>query len=98
MTTPAATPFDRSTRVHRVADVLSAEVDGEAVLMSIEKGLYFGLDEIGSDVWRRLETPVEIAALAASLAEDYDGDSTVIENDLIALLSDMAANGLVEAV
>ncbi|HYD69826.1 PqqD family protein [Azospirillum sp.] len=95
MTTPAAPILDRSARVQRVTDVLSAEVDGEAVLMSIEKGCYFGLDDIGSDVWRRLEEPVGIAALAASLADDYDGDPAVIERDVIALLSDMAANGLV---
>ncbi|HYH21262.1 MAG TPA: PqqD family peptide modification chaperone [Azospirillum sp.] len=96
MNTPATPSLDRSARVQRVADVLSAEVDGEAVLMSIEKGFYFGLDDIGSDVWRRLEEPVGVAALAAALAEDYDGDPAVIEHDVIALLTDMAANGLVE--
>ncbi|HEY0836221.1 MAG TPA: PqqD family protein [Azospirillum sp.] len=96
MTMPDAPSIDRSARVHRVANVLSAEVDGEAVLMSIEKGFYFGLDDIGSDVWRRLEEPVGVAALAAALAEDYDGDPAVIEHDVLALLSDMAANGLVE--
>jgi hypothetical protein len=96
MTTPAAPSLDRSALVQRVASVLSAEVDGEAVLMNVEKGFYFGLDDIGSDVWRRLEQPVGIAALAAALAEDYDGDPAVIEADVIALLSDMAANGLVE--
>lgn len=84
------------TSVCRRGDVLSAEVNGEIVLMSVDHGQYVGLDEIASDLWMRIERPLTIEALVAQLADAYDGDPTVIERDVGALLSEMAANGLVD--
>ncbi|MBF0371821.1 MAG: PqqD family protein [Alphaproteobacteria bacterium] len=84
------------TSVCRRGDVLSAEVNGEIVLMSVDQGEYVGLDEIASDLWMRIERPLTIEALVAQLADAYDGDRAVIERDVGALLSEMAANGLVD--
>jgi hypothetical protein len=36
--------------VSRGSSVLTAQVDGEIVMMSIEQDHYFGLDQIGSDI------------------------------------------------
>ena len=47
---PDETPvLDDATVVSRSPSVLTAEVDGEVVMMSIEQGRYFGLDDIGSN-------------------------------------------------
>lgn len=75
---------------------LSAEVDGEVVLMSIDQGNYYGLNDIGSDIWRRLEQPVRVADLVAGLAADYAGDPAVIEHDVVELLAKLLDNGLAE--
>ena len=80
----------------RCTEPLAAEVDGEMVLMSIERGNYYGLDSIGSDIWHRLEQPVRVSDLVAALATDYDGDASVIECDVLALLTKLLENGLVE--
>lgn len=75
---------------------LNADVDGETVLMSVERGRYYGLDAIGADIWRRLETPTRVAALCAALSEAYDGDPAVIERDVLALLQRLLEEGLIE--
>jgi hypothetical protein len=49
---PASSIVD-ATIVSRGPSVLTAEVDGEIVMMSIKQGRYFGLDDIGSDIWKR---------------------------------------------
>jgi len=49
------TTIDDATIILRNLSVLTAEVDGEIVMMSIEQGRYFGLDDIGSDIWKRLD-------------------------------------------
>lgn len=93
---PSATALATAlATVVRTRDVLAADVDGELVLMSVEQGLYFGLDAIGADIWGRLEEPVRVADLCASLAADYEGDPATIERDVLALLDRMAARGLV---
>lgn len=91
---PHAIP-DTRTLVSRSPSVLTAEVDGEIVMMSIEEGRYFGLDDIASDIWKRLEAPLSFAALIDALAADYDADRATIAADVRALLERMAAHGVV---
>ncbi|WP_431860935.1 PqqD family peptide modification chaperone [Azospirillum sp.] len=97
MPSPSGVPLDRTTRLRRAADVLAAEVDGEMVMMDVEKGVYFGLDAIGTDIWKRLEAPATAAELADTLSRDYDADPATIERDVLALLSSLSEQGLVEA-
>jgi hypothetical protein len=84
-----------STILSRSPAVLAAEVDGEVVMMSIERGHYFGLDDIGSDIWKRLELPCTFSALIDGLATDYDADRATIATDVRALLDRMMADDVV---
>lgn len=95
MTTAGCPAIDRSTRIRRNPDLLTAEVDGEVVMMSVEQGVYYGLDDIGSDVWNRLAEPVTVASLLTGLQARYDGDAAIIERDVMVLLADMAAKDLI---
>src|SRR6266853_1901702 len=84
-----------ATVISRSPSVLTAEVDGEVVMMSIEQGRYFGLDDIGSDVWHRIEPPCSFAALIDRLAADYDADRATIAADVQVLLARMAEQDVV---
>jgi Coenzyme PQQ synthesis protein D (PqqD) len=81
--------------VSRSPSVLTAEVDGEIVMMSIEQGHYFGLDQIGSDIWKRIEPPCSFAALIDGLAADYEADRTTIVTDVQNLLGHMVERDIV---
>ena len=84
-----------STIISRSPSVLTAEVDGEVVMMSIEQGQYFGLDDIGSDIWKRIEPPCSFAALIDGLAVGYDADRATILADVHSLLLRMAEQDVV---
>jgi Coenzyme PQQ synthesis protein D (PqqD) len=84
-----------STIISRSPSVLTAEVDGEVVMMSIQQGQYFGLDDIGSDIWKRIEPPCSFAALIDGLALDYDADRATILADVHSLLLRMAEQDVV---
>lgn len=83
------------TRLQRVDIALTTEVGGELVMMDPDKGLYFGLDPIGTDIWHRLATAVVVADLVADLARDYQASPAEVERDVLDLLSRMAEHGLV---
>lgn len=83
------------TVISRSPAVLAAEVDGEIVMMSIEQGRYFGLDDVGSDIWKRIEQPCSFAALVDALVADYDADRGTIAADVTALLTRMAEQDVV---
>lgn len=86
-----------STRLRRSENLLTTEMDGETIMMDPEKGLYFGLDPIGTDIWRRLAAPVLVADLIAALARDYQTPAADVERDVLILLSHMAEHGMVSA-
>jgi hypothetical protein len=73
----------------------SAEIDGEIVLMSLEKGRYYSLDDIGSAIFRRLREPVLVSVLCDELALEYRAEPAVVEQDVLDLLRSMLENGLV---
>lgn len=84
--------------VRRKPDVMTAEVDGEIVLMSLQSGYYFGLNGVSSDIWRRLETPIRIDALCDALAEAYSGDRAQIESDVLTFLNSLSDRQLLDTV
>ena len=88
-------PIADVTVISRSPSVLAAEVEGEIVMMSIERGHYFGLDDIGSDIWKRLELPCSFSALIDGLAADYDADRATIAADVRELLDRMLADDVV---
>ena len=70
-------------------------MDDEVVILSVERGSYFGLDEIGSEIWQRLESPIRVEALCDTLVAKYDADRSIIERDVLALLEKLVAEELV---
>jgi hypothetical protein len=84
-----------SSYVGLTKDLISAPIDDEVVILSVERGAYFGLDEIGTEIWRHLETPTRVDKLCDSLAAKYAADRLTIERDVLALLESLIAEGLV---
>ena len=83
------------TVIARSPTVLAAEVDGEIVMMSIEQGRYYGLDDIASDIWHRIEPACSFGELVDRLVNDYNADRATIARDVHALLARMAAQDVV---
>lgn len=95
--THADTPrLDPDTRVAASPDQVSAELDGEAVILGLSDGVYYGLDPVGASVWALLERPRTVAELRDAVVAEYDVDAPTAERDLLRLLADMAGRGLVE--
>lgn len=72
------------------------EVDGEFIILNTDTGMYYGLEEVGAHLWRRLQQPAAVADLCAAVTVDYDVDAARCERDITSLLEHMAAEGLVE--
>jgi Coenzyme PQQ synthesis protein D (PqqD) len=83
------------TIIARSTSVIASEVDGEVLMMSIEKGCYFGLNDIAGDIWRRIDPPCSFASLVDGLAADYDASVDAIATDVRSLLRDMLERDVV---
>jgi hypothetical protein len=77
-------------------DVMLRELDGESVLLNLDNGRYYGLDEVGTRLYELLTTSASVeAALAAALAEYEVGEQT-LRSDLSALIARLVDEGLLE--
>lgn len=93
--TPTLAP---GTVLARADDVLTAEIDGEAVMMSIEEGEYYGLDETGTAIWELLETPHSLGEVLDVLRERYEVEPDVCRRDVERFLSDLLSDGTLQIV
>jgi hypothetical protein len=80
--------------VCQIEDIVASDIDDEKVMMSIEKGHYYGLDPIGSRVWELIETPVRVSELVDALAVKYDVDRPTCEQDVLAFLDELHQAGI----
>ena len=77
---------------------VAAEVDGEVVMLSERAGAYFGLDGVGSEIWRLLAQPRRVRDLCQSLSERYDADADALIRDVTSFLDELLARKLVRLV
>jgi hypothetical protein len=84
-----------ASRVRRSGDVLHRELDGEAVLVDLRSGRYFGLDEVGTAIWAGLEGEATVESLVDRVVSEFQVGRDRAEKDLLALLRDLAGRGLV---
>jgi hypothetical protein len=77
---------------------LITEISGEVVLMNIELGRYYSLDDIGSEIWRSLEKAVAVGTLCQALADRYKADSATVATDVLALLNKLLEQQLIVVV
>ena len=92
--TPASVTL--AARVRPSAEVLAQEVGGEAVLLDLAGERYFGLDPVGTRIWALLAQAPVLQQVHATLCEEFQAEPTRIETDLLALVQQLAAAGLVE--
>lgn len=76
-------------------DLMMADLEGEAVLLNIHSGSYFGLNEVGTSIWLLIDEPCSVSRVIDGLLRHYDAPFEVLRNDVIAFLEDMQARGLV---
>ncbi len=77
--------------------VVSCALAGEAALLDLGSGAYYGLDEVGAYVWGLLQQESRVADLLRALLLRYDVEPARCERDLLALLGQLHQAGLIIA-
>jgi hypothetical protein len=83
-------------RVRVPEHVLFQEVAGHAALLNMQSELYFGLDDVGTRMWKELAAGPTIETVATRLVAAYDGPPEQIRSDLVDLVRELKKHGLVE--
>lgn len=76
-------------------DCVACDVEGGLAILNLKTNLYFGLDEVGAEVWGLLQEPATLPELAMSISSDFEVALDVCQADIARLLDQMAESGLV---
>lgn len=74
---------------------LSCDLTGEAAILNLTSGTYYGLNGVGARIWSLLREPRVVQNVLDHLLDEYDVEADRCEHDLIALLQQLADEGLV---
>ena len=75
-------------------EVIFRELDGEAVVLNLDTGIYFGLDAVGTRIWRLLVERKPLKAVLDSLIDEYEAPPDRLQRDLLAFVERLDDKGL----
>ena len=90
--------IDLDTMVVQTRDLISSELDGDTVLMSLTQAAYYGLDSTGQHIWKLIAQPCRVGDLCEQLVADYAVERTACEQDVCAFLTELNKEGLIRVV
>jgi Coenzyme PQQ synthesis protein D (PqqD) len=85
-------------RVSVPGHVLVRRFGDESVLLNLQQGRYFGLDEVGTRMWTLLTSGKSFDETYDILQSEYDVDPARLRQDLENLIERLKSNGLVEII
>lgn len=88
--------LEPQTTIVRSSDQVSGDLDGKVVLLSIENGEYYNMNEVGSRIWALLEAPITFGALIDRLINEFQVDRATCERETNAFLARLKDDHLVD--
>ena len=91
------TKLHRESVVTHSLDQVSCEVDGVVVLMSVENGEYYKLNDVSSRIWELVQTPISVGALCDKLIEEFEVEPAQCVEEVLSVLETMLERKLISA-
>jgi len=79
----------------RNSKTISGRLHDEMVMMDIDQGKYFSLNNSATVIWEKLENPLSLEELCNILMDEYDVEAEQCMNDVEIHLNEMIKIGLI---
>jgi pyrroloquinoline quinone biosynthesis protein D len=86
---------DRERRPLRSPRVLSQEAQGEVVLLALDDGTHFRLNEVGGMVWGMCDGSHTLGDVVDAICAEFDATSDEVADDVVGLVEELAAERLI---
>ena len=88
--------FSFSDRVEVPKHVLVRFLDRECVFLNLDAECYYGLDEIGTNIWKAVTAAPNIQQAYEQLLGEFDVEAELLRQDLSGLLGQLVDRGLLQ--
>ncbi len=83
------------SKVVRSSDPIAEPVDDELVMADIDRGKYYGLNNIAAVIWQNLEKPITVEELCKRLCESYEVEAGQCLAEVLAFLGELEKRNLI---
>jgi len=87
--------IENATKIRRNDELIAASVDGELVMLSVDRGQYFGVSGVGTRIWQWLEEPASPDELVERVCAEFDVDEETCRTEVNEFLAKMLSLELV---
>ena len=77
-------------------DILVRELGEESVILNLNDESYYGLDEVGTQMWNALTSSESIQAAYETLLQEYDVEGGILRRDLEELTVKLLEKGMLQ--
>ena len=81
--------------VHRDPDQEFSKIDEEVIMLNVNNGEYYALNDVASRIWEMIDTPLKVADLIAKLTEEYEIDKKTCNQDTLNCLEDFKNKSII---
>jgi hypothetical protein len=82
--------------IKAVEDHVSCDMAKEEVVLNVKSGVYYGLDEIGTMIWKLVQPGLTVEQVVDAVTSEYDVGREQCEKDMINFFTDLESYGLIE--
>lgn len=85
----------KTRQVLKAPNVLLQDLEGEAVLLNLGNGQYYGMDENSYHMYKTLTSSLSVQAAYETLLQEYEIEPGQLRADLEKFLTHLLENGLI---
>ncbi|GEM_PF-398266 len=86
------------SRYKAVSEHLCCDLNGEAVILNLKNGKYYGLNGVGSRIWDLVQTPISSSEIESVIFLEYDVAVELCQRQVSEFLKQMLSEELIEIV
>jgi hypothetical protein len=84
-------------RPRRRDRVLVQRAADQCILLDVDSGNYYALDEVSDRIWELCDGDHSVSAMVEAICQDFEAAAGDVEADVLAFLGEMASERLVSA-
>ncbi len=70
-------------------------IEGEAVILNLDSGIYYSLNAVGSKVWNLCDGSQSIRDIATAICAEFEVEREGAEKDILEVMDDLLKEGLI---
>ena len=76
-------------RLRRQESVITQQVEGQTILLRVDDGGYYAIDEVGAAIWALCDGSRSVGEIVIELTTEFDASEATIQGDVLEFVQDL---------